>query len=356
MDHYARAYPIFSRIWGYRGWKKMLYSLKGYSASEIAQKRMKIIKFYEEYGEEATREAFGADRKVIHQWRKRLKENGGRLESLVPVSTRPNRVRQSSVPVEMVGFIKELREAHPRLGKDKIKVLLDKECQKRGWCRVSASTIGNILKRHQMFFQRSGRIYHDPSSHWARQRSQRGKRLRVRHPPKPSDGGYILSDTVERVTEGIKDYFLSAIDAKLKFALTLNYKRLNSQNMRDFYRRFKTVYPGVIKTWQSDNGSENLGEFKEQLRKDGIPHYFIYPHCPRINTYIERYNRTLQEEFIENNLDIIHDKPLFSKALAEYLIFYNAQRPNKSLGLKSPLEFLVEQGGMSQMSLTHTRG
>jgi len=84
--------------------------------------------------------------------------------------------------------------------------------------------------------------------------------------------------------------------------------------------------------------------------------YFTYLHCPRINTYIERYNRTLQEEFIENNLDIIHDKALFSKALAEYLIFYNAQRPHKSLGLKSPLEFLVEQGGMPQMSLTHTTG
>ncbi len=334
----------------------MLYSLHSFAASEVASQRMKILRFYEEYGEGATKEAFGADRKVIHRWRRRLKGSGGRLESLVPLSTRPHRVRQSSVPAEMVGFIKGLREKHPRLGKEKIKVLLDKYCQQKGWPQVSISTIGNILKRHQMFFQRSGRVYHDPTSHWARKKHQRGKRLRVKHPPKPSEGGYILSDTVERVTDGIKDYFLSAIDARLKFVLTLNYKRLTSRNMKDFYRRFRRVYPGVIKSWQSDNGSENLGEFDEQLRKEGIPHYFTYPHCPKINTYIERYNRTLQEEFIDNHLDIIHDKELFHRALAEYLIFYNTQRPHKSLGLKSPLEFLVEQGGMSQMSLTHTKG
>jgi hypothetical protein len=89
------------------------------------------------------------------------------------------------------------------------------------------------------------------------------------------------------------------IDARLKFALTLNYKRLTSRNMKDFYLRFKSVYPVVIKSWQSDNGSENLGEFDDQLNREGILHYFSYPHCPKINTYIERYNRTIQEEFID---------------------------------------------------------
>ncbi|MGQ9638766.1 MAG: integrase core domain-containing protein, partial [Thermodesulfobacteriota bacterium] len=85
-----------------------------------------------------------------------------------------------------------------------------------------------------------------------------------------------------------------------------------------------------------------------------MPHYFSYPRCPKINTFIERYNRTIQEEFIDNNLDIIDDKPLFSKRLADYLIFYNTERPHKSLGLKSPLQYLIEKGVMSQKSLTHT--
>jgi len=76
------------------------------------------------------------------------------------------------------------------------------------------------------------------------------------------------------VTDGVKDYFYSAIDARLKFALSLNYKRLTSRNMKDFYQRFKEAYPLTVKSWQSDNGSENLGEFDEQLKRECIPHYF----------------------------------------------------------------------------------
>jgi transposase InsO family protein len=353
MDHYAKAYPIFSRIRGYRRYLDMLYSLRKFTRDEVAEQRMKIIKFYDQYGEEATKEAFGADRKVISKWRKKLQDNGS-LTALIPLSTRPHRVRRSTVSQEIVDFIRGMREKHPRLGKEKIKPLLEKYGEERGIKVPSESTIGNIIKRHKFFFQKSGKVYHDPGSKWAQNKVKKKKRIRVKHPPKPQEFGHILSDTVERVTDGIKDYFFSAIDAKLKFAMTLNYKRLTSRNMKDFYLRFKEVYPGVIKDWQNDNGSENLGEFDEQLTREGIPHFFSYPHCPKINTYIERYNRTIQEEFIDNHLDLIHDKELFHKELSEYLIFYNTQRPHKTLGLKSPLDYLISQGGMSQMSLTYT--
>ena len=34
--------------------------------------------------------------------------------------------------------------------------------------------------------------------------------------------------------------------------------------------------------------------------------------------------------------------PLFHEKLADYLIFYNTKRPHKSLGLKSPIDYLIE--------------
>lgn len=345
---------IFGKMRGYRGWYNMLYSLRKFEESEVAEQRMKIIKFYEVYGEKATKEAFGVDRKVISRWRKRLRENGGRLMALIPTSTRPHQVRRSKIPEEIIDFIRDIREKHPRLGKEKITPFLDKYCRDKGLKAPSESTIGNIIKRHNLFHQKAGRIYHNPNSKWAQNKLKRKKRLRVKHPPKPKDFGYIVSDTIERVTDGIKDYFYSAIDAKLKFAITINYKRLTSRNNKDFYQRFRSVYPGTIKSWQSDNGAENLGEFEEELKKDSIPHFFSYPHCPKINTYIERYNRTIQEEFIDNYEDIIHNKELFHKELADYLIFYNTERPHKSLGLKSPIDYLIENTKMSQMSLTYT--
>ena len=354
MDHYARAHFIFSRIRGSKKVINMIESLRRFSGSEIATQRLKIINFYNTHGEKATKEAFGADRKVISRWKRRLTDSGGKLASLVPFSTKPVSVRVPTTRPEIVEFIKSQRETHFRIGKEKLKVFLDKYCEERGIPVVSESTIGNIIKRHNFFYQDARKVYHDPASSWAQKTRKKTKRLRVKHSPKPNYFGYILSDSVERITDGIKDYFISAIDAKMKFSLTLNYKRLTSENMRDFYLRFREVYPGKVKVWQSDNGSENLGLFDAQLKKDGIPHYFIYPRCPKIDTFIGRYNRTLQDEFINPNLSSIHDKGVFGHKLSDYIVYYNSQRPHHSLNLKSPLQYFIDEGGMSQMSLTYT--
>lgn len=129
MDHYARAFPIFSRIRGYRRYQQMLSSLRKFSRDEVAQQRQRIMEFYDKYGEQASREAFGADRKVVSRWRKKLRQYGGALEGLVPESTRPKRNRTMAVAIEIVQFIRQIRQEHPRLGKEKIKPLLDEFCQ-----------------------------------------------------------------------------------------------------------------------------------------------------------------------------------------------------------------------------------
>lgn len=349
-----RAFTIFGRIPDYWGWLRMLSSLRSFEHSEIAQRRLAIIKFYEQFGEAATRQAFGADRKVISRWRQRLKQSGGQLQALVPRSTRPQHVRHSVIPSEVIAFIRQLREEHPRIGKDKIKPLLEAYCDQHGLKCLSASTIGNLIKKYRLNLQKSGRIYHNPNSAWAQKQASKTKRQRVKHSPRPQEFGYILSDTVERIVDGLKYYFYNGIDAKMKFALSLMYPRLTSQNNQDFFQRFQRVYPGRIRIWQTDNGQENLGVFDTTLTQAGIQHVFSYPRCPKINAFIERYNRTLQEEFIDNHLDSILDHHLFAQQLAEYLIFYNCQRPHQALNMLSPLQYLVQKGCMSQMSLTRT--
>jgi transposase InsO family protein len=350
----CRAYRIFSRIQGYRRYKDMLYSLRKFKESEIAQEKMKIINFYDQYGEEKTKEFFGADRKVVSRWKKRLKEERGRLTSLIPHSTRPRVLRSPTVSPLIVEFIKSMREAHYRLGKEKLKIFVDKYCRENSLKTISTSTIGNTIKRHHFFFQKAGKVYHDPASIWAQKKALKKKRLRVKHAPKPRDYGHIASDTVERIVDGIKHYYYNAIDIKMKFALSLYYKTLDSQNMKDFYDKFKGVYPGEIKDWQTDNGKENLKDFDKELERERIPHLFIYPNCPQINTVIERYNRSMQEEFVDVYEDLIYQPKLFSQKLAEYNVFYDTQRPHHSLGLKSPLQYLADNGQMSQMSLTYT--
>jgi hypothetical protein len=333
----------------------MLYSLRRFDKSEIAQERMKIINFYDKYGEKATRLAFGADRKVVSRWKRRLKASGGIISSLIPRSTRPKQIRVPMTDQRIIDWIKDERMAHPGIGKEKLKPDLDEYCRLIDIPPVCASTIGNIIKRHHFFYQKPNyRVYHDPNSAWAKKTVKRKKRLRIKHSPKPQDYGHILSDTVEKVVNGLKRYFMSAIDAKLKFALTLEYKNITSSNMKDFYQRFKAVYPLKIKVWQSDNGSENLGVFDAELIKDDIPHLFIYPHCPKIATFIERYNRTIQDECLDYHLDELIDLRQGNELLTKWNLYYNTERRHHSLGLKSPINYLIDNGEMSQKSLTYT--
>ena len=49
-------------------------------------------------------------------------------------------------------LIKELRQQHYRLGKYKIKIFLDEYCRKEGLKTISASTIGLIIKKNNMFW------------------------------------------------------------------------------------------------------------------------------------------------------------------------------------------------------------
>ncbi|MBU1931881.1 hypothetical protein KJ965_04260, partial [Patescibacteria group bacterium] len=45
-----------------------------------------------------------------------------------------------------------------------------------------------------------------------------------------------------------------------------------------------------------------------------------------------------------------------NRLLADWNIYYNTKRRHHSLGLKSPIDYLIEQGGMSHKSLTYTVG
>lgn len=329
----------------------MLGSLQRFDKSEVAKQRHKIIQFYEQYGEAATKEAFGSDRKVIHVWRSRLRRNDGRIEALVPNSTKPRRLRRMQSDQRIIEFIREHRRKYGRLGKEKLKVLLDAYCTDHGIQSVSESTIGKIIKRHKFFFQgKPGRVYHDPSV----KHPERPKRARVKKAPKHTEPGHVQADSSVIHEVGVTRYLISAVDVAAKFALTACYSSLSSRAAKDFMRRLVLISPVPIRSVQSDNGSEFLGEFDAYLTTMQIEHRFSYPRCPKINSCVERYNRTIKDEFVAQNLDVIHDLRLFRQRLVDYLIFYNCIRPHKTLCKKSPIQNLVEKGVMSKMFATRT--
>lgn len=332
----------------------MVSSLKRFSKDEVAKERLRIIEFYDEFGERAAIQAFKVNRKTIFVWKKRLKMSRNQLESLIPSSTTPLTTRKMLTHPKVLEHIKSLREQHPHIGKEKIKPLLDKYCLKEGIPTIKESTIGKVIKRNNFFFQKRGRVYHNPD-HKTGKRGKRLLRTRVKYAPKPIGFGYLEMDTVLRFIDGIRYYFYSAIDVKGKFAFSLPYKNLNSQNTTQFFQKLQEVCPCKIKIVQTDNGLEFLGDFDSYLKRENILHVFIYPRCPRINGVVERYQKTLQEDLIDENLDIIHNPKLFNDKLIDFLLFYNTQRVHKSLGLVSPIDYLLMKGEMSKMSVTYTR-
>jgi transposase-like protein len=87
---------IQSHLRGTRGfvvaWERLIRFK--YMISEKAKQRVKILAFWEKYGDEATKEAFGTSRATLYRWQKALDEGNGKLEALNPQSTAPKRRRK----------------------------------------------------------------------------------------------------------------------------------------------------------------------------------------------------------------------------------------------------------------------
>jgi len=75
-----------------------------------------------------------------------------------------------------------------------------------------------------------------------------------------------------------------------------------------------------------------------------ITHFHTYPKTPKMNAHRERLNRTLQEEFIDYNIDdLFNNITAFNTKFRSYLEFYNTKRVHHAFKNKySPLEFMLQ--------------
>ena len=64
------------------------------------EKRLKMLRFWEEHGLKATRAAFEVSRRTLFEWKHRFKAEGPR--GLAPGSTRPKRLRRTKWPASLV--------------------------------------------------------------------------------------------------------------------------------------------------------------------------------------------------------------------------------------------------------------
>ena len=333
---------------------KRSYSLNKYSRDEVAQFRMKVIKFYDRYGAKATKEAFSVGRSTVFLWKKTLKTANGNLTALCPISTAPHTRRRMVVDPKIYEFIENIRLNNYRLGKEKIKRLLDAYCMSFGCQTVSESKIGRIIKVNGLAFPKSGRVYHDPSKKPTIPGTRRVKQRLPKDNQVKCAGDLLQLDTVIKFDQGIRRYIITAIDLYSRFTFAFAYMRLSSAIALDFMLKLETIAPFKVGAIKTDNGMEFLGDFDAYLNKKGIVHYFSYPRTPKSNAYIERFNRTIQEEFVDDHLDLFSNMHTFNDKMMDYLIYYNTIRPHKSLNYQTPMGFMVSEDPQSNMLWTHT--
>ena len=328
------------------------YSFKyTHMITKEAKQRLKILRFWRKYGLQATTDAYGAKRSTLYEWWKTYQESGRKIESLNPKSQAPVNRRKRIINCKITNEIKRLRlEVCPNMGKDKVKKDLDKFCAANGLKIISASTIGRIIKEKRIYHHRQ-KVYHNGTI----KEVKRAKKLRK---PKGFEakhkGDLIEIDTIVKYIWGMKRYIITAADIKTRYTFAWAYRKHDSASAKDFFQKLETAFPYKIKAVQTDNGSEFHKFFRDYLKEKETIHYWNYPGQPYKNGHIEKYNRTIQEEFIDWNEILLEDLNKFNDKLTDWLLWYNTERYHWSLDLQSPVDYMINNNLLSRMRWTNT--
>ena len=308
-----------------------------YMITEQAKERCRILAFWEKHGNLATQEAFKVSRPTLFRWQSELRKGGGKLEALNKKSTAPKNKRKRIIPKEVREFILKERLFDPHLSKDKLSVLMHED----KIADLSPSTVGrmlNDLKKGGILPKTTKLSYYANTDSFREKIKIKRKKLRSRG----HTGGLVKADSIVRFHNGIKRYIVTALDKEAKFAFAYAYKNHSSDSATDFMKKFKEVAPISLTHVQTDNGSEFAKHFDVYLEKNNIVHFHTYPRCPKQNSEIERFNRTLSDAFIQQNRTLLaYDIDAFNQKLIDWLLWYNTRRPHWSLGLVSPLRYIV---------------
>ena len=334
---------------------------------DIVEYRIRVLEFWNSYGIEAALEyardlnpRHKCSRATLYRWRKALIESGkldkfGRckLSAIDPKSTRPKHYRLSKNYSELYEPIKQLLNEHSMLGKNKIYYLLKKMVEDRKLILrklkqlPSASTIGRIIKT----MRRLGRL---PNRQKLALNGVKGKlyvvakkkKKKLRRdgykPKKPGD--LVQMDGIITYCYGKRIYVLNAIDYVSTKAISIILPSNKSHQTAKALERVDEMFGFRIKNIQTDNGSEFMGAFADTMDKLGKTHFYNYVKKPMWNGKVERFNRTLQEEWLANpdiQLLLSDDKDEANKELQKYLNWYNDERPHQSIGYMTPNEYVI---------------
>lgn len=345
-------YNISKGIKGF--WRLYNYGLRLRTmVQDIAQHRTRILTFWQKHGLDATTEAFKVSRRTLYVWKAKLTAGGGQLSALNSSSKRPHTVRLRQWHPDILVELKRLRRLHPNLGKEKIHVLLQPFCQQRNIRCPKPRTIGRLIADQPDKL----RLFPRKLSHFGKVKPQKRqpKQRKPKHFVATHPGHCGSFDTVERFVNGCRRYIITFTDVYSRFAFAYATTSHGSLAATEFFTVIRQVFPYQLEYILTDNGSEFMKHFDHELKRLHRTHWHTYPKTPKMNAHVERFNRTIQEEFVDYHVPALQDPIQFNDEMVEYLLWYNAERPHWSLNLQSPIQFLLNEHPECRMWWPNTK-
>lgn len=308
-----------------------------------AKQRLSMLEFfYQVRDASVAARTFKMSRKSLYKWRTRYEKSGKQISSLEDVSKAPHTRRKVQLSFTEEMNIKCLRKQHIRLSKTKLQILY----RRKHNVFMSQHHIQHVIEKHNLYYD----SITTKRRSLKRTKGRGAKKIRINEvnphdyvsPQKPF---FFCTDTIVLyLPYGIKRYVLTAIEGEKKIAYARCYTNKSSLSAFDFLMRLNMLVDGRIAAILSDNGSEFLKYFDEACNRLKIVHIYSRVNTPKDNAIDERFNRTIQEEFMQ--VDEYFEPLLTCSTLIEanqrltnWLIFYNFERPHQTLKYMSPMQW-----------------
>lgn len=255
---------------------------------------------------------FGFNPSTVSRWNRKVPSGGCWI--LPTASSRP-RHHPKELSLAVVKRIVSLRkETRGRCAEVIHRYLLNEKIS------VGLSSVKRVLKRQGLIKQRSP---------WKRYH------LSPKRPKVANPGDLIQLDTIH-LAESCQDtiYIYTLMDLCSRWAYAYATKRINTQKSIQFLNQAQEKFPHSFQCLQSDHGSEFSQHFSERAR---VLHRHSRVRRPNDNAHLERFNRTIQTEFLSR---IPMNVRIINRLLPRYLDYYNNKRLHLGINLKTPSQIL----------------
>jgi len=292
--------------------------------------RLEWMIFYETVGDKdayATAKHFAIVAKTFYKWHKRF--DNGLIHKLEDESKAPINKRKWTVTIEEQTRIKKLRRKYIHYGKKKLKDYYFDEYGET----ISTWKIERVIRHFCLYPDK------DKQDKLQKKLKHQVKKNRIQKLEIKEEHWFLFHlDTIVIYWGSAKRYILTAIDHHGKIAYARSYKNKSSRSAKDFLYRLHYLIDAKISNIQTDNGSEFYAEFEQALAELEILHWFSRPRTPKDNSVVERFNQTLQYEWL-NDSNFTTDCDKLNIALTEWLVEYNFHRKHQTLDNKTPFQY-----------------